>query len=119
MNEGSRPRFQWDEEKNRVNVEKHGIDFRDAVSVFERQTFDRLDARRDSGETRINSLGEMGRQVVVNVTHTNRNGEIRLISARPATSRERERYREFQRDLEAERERQQPERSQRATPSSG
>ena len=27
--------FEWDEEKNAANVKKHGIDFEDAIRVFE------------------------------------------------------------------------------------
>ena len=91
--------FQWDEKKNQANILKHGIDFRDAVRVFEKPTFDRVDTRIDYGETRTNSLGELGGQFIVNVTHTDRSGDIRLISARQATGRERDRYREFLHDL--------------------
>ncbi len=92
--------FEWDEEKNRVNIEKHGIDFRDAVQIFERPTLDKPDTRRNYNEVRVNSLGEVNGQVILNVTHTGRNGIIRLISARLAKHAERNAYDEFRRSLE-------------------
>jgi uncharacterized DUF497 family protein len=95
VSSGFPPGFQWDEAKNRTNIAKHGIDFWDAARLFEKPTFDRTDDRTEHGEKRVNSLGELDGRVVVNVTHTDRRGETRLISERPATGRERERYREF------------------------
>jgi uncharacterized DUF497 family protein len=88
--------FQWDEAKNRANIEKHGLDFRDAVRVFEKPTLDRVDRRGDYGETRTDSLGDLDGLIVANVTHTDQNGEIRLISARLANAAERALYRAFQ-----------------------
>ena len=70
-------------------MRKHGIDFQDAARLFETPTLDRLDHRRDYGEVRTNSIGWIDGLHVVNVTHTGRDGRIRLISARPATSLER------------------------------
>ena len=89
--------FEWDEAKNQVNIRKHGIDFRDAVRVFDRPTLDRVDSRQDYGEVRTNSIDELAGLLVANVTHTDREGRPRLISARLATTVERNAYREFKR----------------------
>jgi len=93
------PGFQWREAKNRTNIREHGIDFNDAVRLFEKPTLDTIDDREAYPEERVNSLGELDGQVILNVTHTERSGEIRLISARLATSAERKLYREFQHEL--------------------
>lgn len=95
------PGFQWDEEKNQANIVKHGIDFRDAVRVFDKPTLNVVDTRQDYREVRTNSIGDLDGQVIVNVTHTDRNGGTRLISARLAKEPERRRYLEFVHELEA------------------
>ncbi len=100
---GFPPGFEWDEVKNQVNIRKHGIDFRDAVRLFDRPTLDRADNRRDYGEVRTNSIGCLGGLVIAMVTHTDRDEIIRLISARAANSPEREAYRSFERELIGER----------------
>ncbi len=69
---GFPPGFEWDEAKNQVNIRKHGIDFRDAVRLFDRPTLDRADNRRDYGEVRTNSIGCLGGLVIAMVTHTDR-----------------------------------------------
>ena len=84
--------FEWDEAKNRQNIAKHGVDFRDAVRIFDGPTFDRIDDREDYGELRTLSLGLLDGVTVLVVAHTDRDGVIRIISARRATRRERERY---------------------------
>ena len=98
---GFPPGFEWDEAKNQVNIRKHGIDFNDAVRVFDKPTLDRLDSRQGYDEVRVNSIGDLGGLVVVNITHTDRDGRTRLISARAATRAERAAYLEFERGLGA------------------
>lgn len=73
------------------------------MRIFEKPTLDREDSRQDHGEVRVNSVGEIGGLVVANVTHTDRDGNTRLISARAATPVERSSYREFERELSGER----------------
>ena len=87
--------FEWDEAKNLAKVRKHGIDFRDAVRIFEKPTLNRVDDREDYGEVRTNSMGDIGGLLVANVTHTDRDGATRLISARRANLVERTAYLEF------------------------
>ena len=77
--------------KNQVNVGKHGIPFEDAKRIFDGPVFTRPDDRKDYGEPRCISIGRVANAFLV-VVHTDRNGRIRLISARPASSKERETY---------------------------
>ena len=84
--------FEWDEEKNRANIAKHGIAFEDAKGIFDGFTFRAVDDRRDYGETREISIGRIGDAVVLVVVHNDRNGTCRIISARQAKKRERDRY---------------------------
>ena len=80
---GFPPGYEWDEAKNQANIRKHGIDFRDAVRVFDKPTLDRLDDRADYGEIRVNSIGDLGGLVVVNVTHTDREEHTHPADLRP------------------------------------
>jgi len=85
-------KFEWDEEKNQSNIEKHGIRFEDAQTIFDGQILTKIDDRNDYGETREISLGLFNSTVVLLVVHTDRAGTIRLISARKATGKERQLY---------------------------
>lgn len=84
--------FEWDDEKNRRNLAKHGIGFEEACLIFEGSTMSWVDRRTDYGETRTISLGSIRELVAVVVVHTNRNGKTRIISARLANRRERRLY---------------------------
>ena len=48
--------FEWDARKAEENLEKHGVDFTDAIAIFDGPTLEREDARRDYGEGRIQAL---------------------------------------------------------------
>ena len=50
-------RFDWDPAKNRSNVRDHGIDFADAIAVFDGPTWERWDNRADYGEERWLAIG--------------------------------------------------------------
>jgi uncharacterized protein len=50
-------RFTWKPEKNRINVRRHGIAFRDAARIFDGPTVERVDDRFDYGETRVYAIG--------------------------------------------------------------
>ena len=52
--------FEWDPNKNRGNIRKHGIDFRDAVRAFESPYLEYADERFDYGEERRIAYGRMG-----------------------------------------------------------
>ena len=63
-----------------------------AVRIFEGVTFTAPDTRRDYGEPRENSVGVVDGVLYLVATHTDRNGRIRIISARPAKRSERQAY---------------------------
>ncbi len=71
---------------------KHGIDFRDAVKIFEAPVLEKVDTRREYGETRILSFG-LYEDVELAVVYTMRGRNRRIISARRASDSERKAYR--------------------------
>ena len=83
--------FEWDETKNRINIEKHGISFEEAKLLFEMPHL-RSFTRRDHGEIREISIGEIYEILIIVVIHTDRDGIIRIISARKASKKERSMY---------------------------
>jgi uncharacterized DUF497 family protein len=86
--------YEWDAAKARRNVQKHGVDFADAVGVFEDEHALTIEDPFSVGERRWISIGMdwLGRVLVV--VYTWRGEAVRLISARPATPRERKQYEE-------------------------
>jgi len=80
-------KFEWDEQKRLANARKHGIDFADAISIFESDIVVMLDDRFDYGETRYIAFGLLQGNVIV-VAYTERGKRIRLISARKAVKDE-------------------------------
>lgn len=87
--------FEWDENKNRLNQRKHGISFQEAQEIFFGIVFTSIDERFDYDEIREISIGEIEGVVIITVAHVERNGKIRLISARKATPKERRKYYEY------------------------
>ncbi|MEC4802974.1 MAG: BrnT family toxin [Jaaginema sp. PMC 1079.18] len=87
--------FEWDERKNQQNRKKHGISFEEAKEIFNGIVFTAFDERFDYEEDREISIGTIRNVVIVMVAHTERNGNIRLISARKATPKERKTYYEY------------------------
>lgn len=87
-------RFVWDPRKARSNRAKHGLSFHEAARAFRDPLSVTTRDPRPYPEERLVLLGksDIGRLVVV--VHTCREGEIRLISARKATRRERREYEE-------------------------
>jgi uncharacterized protein len=88
-------RFEWDENKNRQNLKKHGISFEEAKEIFEGIIFTSIDERFVYEEIREISIGAIQGIVIVTVIHTEREGIIRIISARKATPKERKEYYEY------------------------
>jgi hypothetical protein len=99
-------RFEWDEEKNRKNRRKHGVGFETAALVFDDPY---ALTRRDTAhaeEERFLTLGAIGPGAILLVVHSsfeNSGGQevIRIISARAATSRERNIYEETHKGAKA------------------
>jgi hypothetical protein len=86
-------RFQWHPVKARRNREKHGVDFADAVGVFEDPLAITLEDPHP-GEERLLTLGMDGALRILVVSWLWRGEEIRVVSARRATARERRQYHE-------------------------
>lgn len=86
-------RFQCDPQKANSNLQKHGISFEEAVTVFGDPLAVTIDDPDHSiGEMRMVTIVVSRFQRLLVVCHTERKGEIRLISARLATPKERRNY---------------------------
>lgn len=85
----SRMIYQWDPDKADSNLLKHGVDFADAVGVFEDGWALTMKEHYVGSEQRFVTMGMdfLGRVLVI--VYTYRDNDIRLISARTATKRER------------------------------
>jgi uncharacterized protein len=85
--------FQWDPQKAVTNIQKHGVSFEEAVTVFgDSLAVTTEDPRHSVGEIRLSTIGLSRSQRLLVVFHTEREGQVRLISARSATRRERMNY---------------------------
>ena len=83
--------FDWDEVKNRLNVEKHGVSFDQAQRICDDRILVVIDPRSYS-EVRWIGIGRIDPAAVLTVVFTERRDRRRLISARPASRKERKRY---------------------------
>ncbi|MGC2528994.1 MAG: BrnT family toxin [Candidatus Acidiferrum sp.] len=102
-------RFEWDESKNRLNLNKHDVRFETAVLVFD-DPF--AISRRDlafEDEDRWLTVGAIAPGSILLVVHTLRGEDheevIRIISARAAESHERKAYEEAHKRPETRRRR--------------
>ena len=87
--------FEWDAEKAAENLRRHGIPFEEAETVFDdplSQTL--LDPDHSEGEERYLEIGYSRRRRLLLVSYTERQGRVRIISARRATRKERQSYEE-------------------------
>lgn len=83
--------FEWDDEKAKINLKKHGLTFNDAILVF----FDEFliqdyDFEHSDDEDRIKVIGKVDEVLVV--IYTERKEKLRIISARRANKKERNDY---------------------------
>ncbi len=86
--------YEWDPAKARANFAKHGVRFADAVTVFEDDLALTMRDPSSDEEERWITLGRNGLARVTVVVYTWRKDNVRLISARPATAREKSQYEE-------------------------
>ena len=85
-------RFTWDAKKAASNLVKHGIDFRDAVRIFNGEIVEWIDRGFDYDEERWAAIG-IAQNKEIFVVYIEKDEELRrIISARPATQRERAIY---------------------------
>jgi len=83
--------FEWDPKKAAINLKKHGIEFAEAVSVFNDSHAVTIDDP-DFDEERFVSIGMDAFARLLIVVYTYRGDAIRLISARKAEKHERKQY---------------------------
>ena len=81
--------YEWDEIKRQTNLVKHGIDFRDAIRVFDGPVF--ANTSRHRSEERIVAVGLM-KGIEIVLVYVMRGQRRRIISARRAHRNERQDY---------------------------
>jgi uncharacterized DUF497 family protein len=88
--------FDWDPEKARKNLAKHGVAFDVAENVWDDRLHVILPDRFEDGEQRWHAIGMVGPVALLLVVHTYPNSEdearVRIIGARKATRHERRLY---------------------------
>ena len=86
-------RYDWDSEKDNLNLRLHGISFDEILSAFDDpNALDLADERHSDDEQRYNIIGITERGLVF-VVYTEREDDvIRIISARKATRNEEQQY---------------------------
>jgi uncharacterized protein len=87
--------FEWDPVKADFNLDKHGVSFHEAATIFASPlSLTYYDPDHSRSEERYVTVGtsEAGRLLIV--AHTDRGERIRIISARTTTRRERKQYEE-------------------------
>jgi uncharacterized DUF497 family protein len=86
---------EWDEEKAAANLEKHGVSFKEAASVFADPLYIGFyDPDHSAEEHRYLIIGTSAAGRLLIVSYTERNDVVRLISAREVTTTERKAYEE-------------------------
>ena len=85
--------FEWDTQKAESNIEKHGVSFEEASTVFrDSLSFTIDDPLHSMVEERMVQIGISHKNRLLVVVHTERMDNIRIISARKATKKERNNY---------------------------
>ena len=92
-------RFDWDPEKEKANLEKHGVSFEDAAAFLSsgEDYLEIYDESHSQAEDRFIAIGPAAGRIIVVVYAEWPEDTIRLISARPATEPETQLYREHRR----------------------
>jgi uncharacterized DUF497 family protein len=85
--------FEWDPEKEQSNIQKHGVNFTEAATVFgDPLELTISDPDHSIGECRFLSIAHSSRNRILVVSYTERENRIRIISARTASPKERRQY---------------------------
>jgi uncharacterized protein len=86
-------RFEWDAIKAAANLDKHGISFDEAQTVFgDVDTITLFDAQHSDLENRFIDIGMSAHGRILVVVYTENEARIRIISCRRATPKERRQY---------------------------
>jgi uncharacterized protein len=87
--------FEWDRDKAKRNIKKHGVSFEEAMTVFaDPHSLTIHDPEHSVDEDRYVILGESNRRRLLVVIFTDREDRIRIITASVATRQERKNYEE-------------------------
>jgi hypothetical protein len=87
--------FEWDVWKAETNYEKHGVHFTESLLVFDDDfAMTIMDDESDPNEQRFVSIGTGVKGRILVVVYCYRDQNIRIISARPAETHERNQYEE-------------------------
>lgn len=87
--------FEWDDAKAASNLNKHGVSFEEATTVFvDDLSLTGRDPDHSLGENRFVTFGLSADRRILVVSHTERSGTIRIIGARLTTRAERKLYEE-------------------------
>lgn len=85
--------FEWDSNKAGSNKKKHGVSFEEASTVLgDPLSVTIADPAHSRGEDRFVTIGTSLNNKLIVVVHTDRDGIIRIISARRATRNEKQQY---------------------------
>ena len=85
--------FEWDPDKAAGNLAKHGVSFQEAASVFgDPLAITYYDPDHSDDEDRYLTFGHSAGGRLLVISHTDRGEGTRIISARPMTRRERQKY---------------------------
>ncbi len=91
-------RFEWDEDKDRSNLQKHGVSFEEASNIFSDPGLVIQPDRNENDEQRWHGIGLLRGLLLLLVAHTVRETPetevVRIISARYAKRNERQIYEE-------------------------
>jgi len=84
--------FEWDENKNLANFDKHGLNFETAIEAFmDPRAVIKFD-RKIGNEARQHLISEIRGVIIVLIVFTKRDANYRIISARRASKKERREY---------------------------
>ena len=90
--------FEWDDNKAKINIEKHGVSFDEASTVFDDEQgilFDDPDHSQDEDRFILLGISSLAKLLIVCHCYRGKDDMIRIISARKATRSESKQYEEF------------------------
>lgn len=85
--------FVWSRAKASANERKHGVSFRESMTVFgDPLSLTAFDPDHSETEDRFITMGTSASGQLLVVVHADRSDRVRIVSARRATRRERKDY---------------------------
>jgi uncharacterized DUF497 family protein len=82
----------WDDAKRKSNLEKHGLDFKDAHLVYDNPDKCTYDSSRQGEQRWLDLAIAVIQGRLLALIYTERGDDVRVISFRPASREEREQY---------------------------